>query len=85
MAICEPTSFTDLILIYGPGAVFNLYNGIFKDILNFKFIAVDDNSYHFDHSKGEINLSQHEWFKNNHSKNSSGANIELFSIDIDIF
>ena len=86
MAICEPTSFTDPILIYGSGAVINLYNVIFKDTLNFKYIAVDDNLYHFDHSKGEINLSQHEWCESsNDLKNSLDASIVLFSINIDIF
>ena len=70
MAICEPTSFTDPILIYGSGAVINLYNVIFEDTLNFKFIAVSDVCYHHDHNKEEINLSQQEWCKIKDSKNN---------------
>lgn len=57
MAVCEPTSFNDPILIYGKGAVINLYNVVLNDTLNFKFVTVSNSSFNIN-STGEIKLTQ---------------------------
>ena len=57
MAVCEPTSFREPILVYGKGAVVNLYNVILQDTLNFKYVAVAENSFKIDESSGEIMIN----------------------------
>ena len=60
MAVCEPTSFSEPILVYGKGAVINLYNVILQDTLNFKYVAVGDNSFKINESSGEIMINLEE-------------------------
>lgn len=57
VAVCEPTSFSDPILIYGKGGVINLYNVVLNDTLNFKFVAVSESFFNIT-PKGEIHLTQ---------------------------
>ena len=57
MAVCEPTSFSEPILVYGKGSVVNLYNVILQDTLNFKYVAVSDNSFKIDEKSGEIMIN----------------------------
>ena len=43
--VSEPTSFNEPILVYGKGAVINLYNVILKDKLNFNYVAIKDSTF----------------------------------------
>ena len=45
VAVCEPTSFKEPILIYGKGGALNIYNVVMDDKLNFKLMAVNEDSY----------------------------------------
>lgn len=60
VAVCEPTSFSDPILIYGKGAVLNLYNVVLNDTINFKYISLSESSFTVE-SSGEIHLNLLEW------------------------
>ena len=41
VAVCESTCFSEPILIYSTGNVFNLYQTIVEKRLDYKFVAVD--------------------------------------------
>ena len=40
VAVCEPTSFAEPILIYTKGGAINIYNVVMDDVLDFKFVAI---------------------------------------------
>ena len=40
--MCEPTSYQEPIMVYGPGAVLNVYQVLFNTSLEFDFRAVSD-------------------------------------------
>ena len=43
VALCEPTSFGEPIVIFRPGAVMNLHAIMFEENLRFKYVAVSEN------------------------------------------
>ena len=45
VAVCESTSFAEPFLVYGKGAVINLYNAILDDKLDFNYIALQADSF----------------------------------------
>ena len=45
VAVCESTCFAEPILVYGKGAVINLYNVILDDKLDFDYVAVQADSF----------------------------------------
>ena len=45
VAVCESTCFAEPILVYGKGAVINLYNAILDDKLDFDYVAVQADSF----------------------------------------
>ena len=45
VAVCESTSFAEPFLVYGKGAVINLYNAILDDKLDFNYVAVQADSF----------------------------------------
>ena len=53
IAVCEPSSFEEPILVYGKGGAINIYNVVLQDTLDFKFVAVCDNSFKVE-TTGEI-------------------------------
>ena len=44
VAVCESTCFAEPFLVYGKGAVINLYNAILDDKLDFNYIALQADS-----------------------------------------
>ena len=54
VAVCESSCFEEPILIYGKGSVFNLYQVIMNQKLEFKFVAVAEDSFKVKESEALI-------------------------------
>lgn len=71
VAVCEPSSYREPILVYTPGTVFNLYQVLIEVPLEVSFMAVSSNSYKVSDDESTIyyDALSAEYFSDKTAKN----------------
>lgn len=54
VAVCEPTSFGEPILVYGPSSVINIYQILMDHTFGFKYVAVNERCFARRNASNEV-------------------------------